>query len=157
MHRKLGFIWKTYAQPAIGVIVMLPGWGPRACAQSKAIEGQQISKFTLLGLNSWTALLLNLPESKLTRDCVSRIVCVPGGGVGQGVGVWNWMLLTLSVKDNRKKNKVSAKFKSRPREILLGNFLATCTVLRYFFDSEQLFGEWATLKFSTFLAYFHYF
>ena len=76
MHRKLGFIWKTYAQPAIGVIVMLPGWGPRGCAQLKAIEGQQISKFTLLGLNSWTALLLNLPESKLTRDCVSRLVRV---------------------------------------------------------------------------------
>ena len=52
-----------------------------------------------------------------------------------------WMLLTLSVKDNRKKNKVSAKFKSRPREILPGNFLATCTILSYFFDSEQLFGE----------------
>ena len=87
------------------------------------------------------ALLINLLASKLTRDCVSRIVCVPGGGVGQGVGVWNWMLLTLSVKDNRKKNKVSAKFKSRPRGILLGNFLATCTILSYFFDSEQLFGE----------------
>ena len=25
MHRKLGFIWKTYAQPAIGVIGMPPG------------------------------------------------------------------------------------------------------------------------------------
>ena len=87
------------------------------------------------------ALLINLLASKLTRDCVSRLVCVPGGGVEQRVGVWNWMLLTLSVKDNRKKNKVSAKFKSRPREILLGNFLATCTVLSYFFDSEQLFGE----------------
>ena len=48
-----------------------------------------------------------------------------------------WMSLTLSVK-----NKVSAKFKSRPRQILLGNFLATCTILNYFlFDSEQLFGE----------------
>ena len=87
------------------------------------------------------ALLINLLASKLTRDCVSRLVSVPGGGVGQGVGVWNWMLLTLSVKDNRKKNKVSAKFKSRPREILPGNFLATCTILSYFFDSEQLFGE----------------
>ena len=103
------------------------------------------------------ALLINLLASKLTRVCVSRLVRVPGGGVGQGVGVWNWMLLTLSVKDNRKKNKVSAKFKSRPREILLGNFLATCTILSYFFDSEQLFGEWATLKVSKFLAYFHYF
>ena len=71
------------------------------------------------------ALVINLLASKLTRDCVSRLVCVPGGGVGQGVGVWNWMLLTLSVKDNRKKNKVSAKF----------------TILSYFFDSEQLFGE----------------
>ena len=58
--------------------------------------------------------------------------------MGQGVGLW--MLLTLSVKDNRKKNKVSAKFKSRPRQILLGNVLATCTILSYF-DSEQLFGE----------------
>ena len=66
------------------------------------------------------------------------------------------MLLTLSVKDNRKKKKkqVSAKFKSRPRQILL---LATCTILSYFFDSEQLFGEWATLKVITCLAYFHYF
>ena len=49
------------------------------------------------------------------------------------------LLLTLSVKDDRKKNKVSAKF--RPRQILIGNFLATCTILSYFFDSEQLFGE----------------
>ena len=79
MHRTLGFLWKTYAQPAIGVIVMLPDWDPRrprGCAQRKAIESQQISKFTLLGLNSWTALLLNLLESKLTRDCVSRLVRV---------------------------------------------------------------------------------
>ena len=52
-----------------------------------------------------------------------------------------WMLLTLSVKDNRKKNKVSVKFNSRRRRILLGTFLATCTILSYFFDSEQLFGE----------------
>ena len=59
--------------------------------------------------------------------------------MGEGVGVWR--LLTLSVDDNRKKNKVSAKFKSRPRQILIGNFLATCTILSYFFDSEQLFGE----------------
>ena len=87
------------------------------------------------------AFLLSLLAFKLTRDCVSRPMRVPGGGVGQGFGVWNWMLVTLSVKDNRKKNKVSAKFKSRPREILLGNFLATCTILSYFFDSEQLFGE----------------
>ena len=57
---------------------------------------------------------------------------------GCGIGCY---LLTLSVKDNRKKNKVSAKFKSRPREILPGNFSATCTILSYFFDSEQLFGE----------------
>ena len=87
------------------------------------------------------ALLINLLASKLTSDCVSRLVCVQGGGVGHGVGVWNWMLLTLSVKDSRKKNKVSAKFKPRPIEILLGNFLATCTIVSYFFDSEQLFGE----------------
>ena len=87
------------------------------------------------------ALLLRLLSSKLTRDCVSRLVRVAGGRVGQGVGTWNWMLLMLSVKDNRKKNKVSPKFKSRPRQILLGNFSATCTILIYFFDSEQLFGE----------------
>ena len=43
-----------------------------------------------------------------------------------------WMLLTLSVKDKRKKNKVSVKFNSRPREILLGAFLATCTILSAF-------------------------
>ena len=52
-----------------------------------------------------------------------------------------WMLVTLSVKDNRKKNKVSVEFNSRPRNIPLGTFLATCTILSYFFDSEQLFGE----------------
>ena len=33
---------------------------------------------------------------------------------GSGIGV---MLLTLSVKDNRKKNKVSVKLNSRPRNI----------------------------------------
>ena len=81
------------------------------------------------------------PGIQANKGCVSRLASVPGGGVGQRVGVWNWMLLTLSVKDNRKKNKVSAKFKSRPREILPGNLLATCTILSYFFDSEQLFGE----------------
>ena len=59
----------------------------------------------------------------------------------RGVELGLWMLLTLSVKDNRKKNKVSVKFNSRPRQILLGTFLATCTILSYFFDSEQLFGE----------------
>ena len=69
-----------------------------------------------------------------------------------------WMLLTLSAKDNRKKNKVSVEFNSRPRQILSGTFLgAICTILSYVFDSEQLFGEQATLKVSTFLAYFHYF
>ena len=102
------------------------------------------------------ALLINLLASKLTRDCVPRLVCVQGGGVGHRVGVWNWMLLRLSVKDSRKKNKVSAKFKPRPREILLGNFLATCMILSYFFDSEQLFGELAHFGiFSLFLNYIH--
>ena len=38
MHRKLGFIWKTYAQPAIGVIG-IPRC-PRGCAQRKALESQ---------------------------------------------------------------------------------------------------------------------
>ena len=38
MHRKLGFIWKTYAQPAIGVIGIPRA--PRACAQHKALESQ---------------------------------------------------------------------------------------------------------------------
>ena len=38
MHRKLGFIWKTYAQPAIGVIGIPRG--PRGCAQRKALESQ---------------------------------------------------------------------------------------------------------------------
>ena len=59
----------------------------------------------------------------------------------RGVELGLWILLTLSVKDNRKKNKVSVKFNSRPRQILLGTFLATCSILSYFFDSEQLFGE----------------
>ena len=36
MHRKLGFIWKTYAQPAISVIGIPQG--PRGCAQRKALE-----------------------------------------------------------------------------------------------------------------------
>ena len=44
-----------------------------------------------------------------------------------------WMLLKVSVKHNREEKKVSAKFKSRPRQILLGNFSATCTILSYFF------------------------
>ena len=38
MHRKLGFIWKTYAQPAIGIIGMPPA--PRGCAKRKALESQ---------------------------------------------------------------------------------------------------------------------
>ena len=37
-HRKLGFIWKTYAQPAISVIGIPRG--PRGCAQLKALESQ---------------------------------------------------------------------------------------------------------------------
>ena len=59
----------------------------------------------------------------------------------RGVELGLWMLLTLSVKDNRNKNKVSIKFNSRPRQFLLGTFLATCTIWSYVFDSEQLFGE----------------
>ena len=38
MHRILGFFWKTYAQPAIGVIGIPRG--PRGCAQRKALESQ---------------------------------------------------------------------------------------------------------------------
>ena len=45
---------------------------------------------------------------------------------GCGIGV-------MDVTDTKCKT-VSAKFKSRPRQILLGNFLAT------FFDSELLFS-----------------
>ena len=76
-------------------------------------------------------------------DCVSRLVRVrrKGGTGSRGVELGLWMLLTLSVKDNRKKNKVSVEFNSSPRQILLGTLLATCTILSYFFDSEQLFGE----------------
>ena len=86
-------------------------------------------------------------EGLFLTACASAEV----GWVGSwGVELELWMFLTLSVKDNRKKNKVSAKFKSRPSQILIGNFLATCTILSYFFDSEQLFGELATLKASTF-------
>ena len=59
----------------------------------------------------------------------------------RGVELGLWMLLTLSVKDNQKKNKVSVEFNSLPRQILLSTFLATCTILSYFFDSERLFGE----------------
>ena len=66
----------THSQRSALSLCSEPGWGPRGSAQRKAIEGQQISKFTLLVLNSSTALLLNLPESKLTRDCVSRLVRV---------------------------------------------------------------------------------
>ena len=50
------------------------------------------------------ALPLNVLASNLKRDCVSWLLRVPGGRAGQDpeVGVWNWMVLTLSVKDNRK-------------------------------------------------------
>ena len=38
MHRKLGFIWKTYTQPAIDIIGIPRG--PRGCAQRQALESQ---------------------------------------------------------------------------------------------------------------------
>ena len=38
MRRKLGFIWETYAQPAI-VVIGMPR-GPRGCAKRKALESQ---------------------------------------------------------------------------------------------------------------------
>ena len=81
------------------------------------------------------ALLLNLLASKLVRDCVSRLVHVRrlGGAGSRGVELGLLMSVTLGVKHNRKKKKVSAKFKSRRRQILLGNSLATCTILNYFF------------------------
>ena len=57
------------------------------------------------------------------------------------LGLWILTLLALSVKDKRKK-KVSAKLKSRPRQILLGNsVLETLTILSNFSDSEQFFEE----------------
>ena len=40
-----------------------------------------------------------------------------GWGRESGVELGFWMLLTLSVEDNRKKNKVSVKLNSRPRNI----------------------------------------
>ena len=62
-----------------------------------------------------------------------------GRELGCGIGVMD--VTDAKCKGNQKKNKVSANFKSRLRQILIGNFLATCTILSYFFDSEQLFGE----------------
>ena len=64
--------------------------------------------------------------------------------MGQGVGVWNWVMdvTDAKCKTQPKEKEVLGKFKSRPRQILLCNFLATCTILSYFiFYSEQLFGE----------------
>ena len=56
-----------------------------------------------------------------------------------------------SLKGCREKRLFKGhQFKSRPTQILLGNFFANCTILSYFFDSEQLFGEWATLKLAHF-------
>ena len=49
-----------------------------------------------------------------------------------------WMSYTDAECNNRKKNKVSAKLKSRPRQILLGNFLVTFTILRNFSESEPI-------------------
>ena len=72
-----------------------------------------------------------------------------------------WMLLTLSVKDNRKKNKVSVEFNSRPRQILLGTFLVTCTILSYFsilssFSESKPLSKLAHFGiFSLFLNYIH--
>ena len=51
--------------------------------------GKLISKFTLLGLSSWMALLLNLLASKLTRD-VSHGLCAcreVGWGSESGCGI----------------------------------------------------------------------
>ena len=74
--------------------------------------------------------------SRGSRACGGRL------GLGDGgVELGLWILLTLSVKGNQKKNNSSAKINSRPRQILLGNLLATCTILSCFFDSGQLFGE----------------
>ena len=49
-----------------------------------------------------------------------------------------WMSYTDAECNNRKKNNVSAKLKSRPRQILLGNFLVTFTILRNFSESEPI-------------------
>ena len=56
-----------------------------------------------------------------------------------GIGVMD--VTEAKRKRQPKEKKVSVKFNSRPRQILLSTFLATCTILSYFFDSEQLFGE----------------
>ena len=40
----------------------------------------------------------------------------------RGVELGLWMLLTLSVKDNRKKKKVSVKFNSRPKQIVVYSY-----------------------------------
>ena len=64
-----------------------------------------------------------------------------GWGRESGCGVGVMDVTDAKCKRQPKKNKVSVEFNSRPRQILLGTFLATCTILSYFFDSEQLFGE----------------
>ena len=56
-----------------------------------------------------------------------------GWGRESGCGIGDMDVTDAKCKTQPKENKVSAKFKSRPRQILLGNSLATCTILNYFF------------------------
>ena len=60
-------------------------------------------------------------EGLCLTACV-RVEVGWGGESGCACGIGVMDVTALSVKRNRKKNKVSAKFKSRPRQILLGNF-----------------------------------
>ena len=137
MYRKLVFIWKTYAQPAIGV-VGIPRV-PRGCAQRKALESQPKGRIKEQNAEkiSWFFLYSYSLRKKKERDRVFK-------------EVWG---------DAKKSDFLSVvifQWKVRERGHFFSQKWYKHGILSYFFDSEQLFGEWATLKVSTFLAYFHY-
>ena len=69
-------------------------------------------------------------EGLCLKVCVRAEI---GWGRESGCGIGVMDVTDAKCKTRPKKNKVSAKFKSRPRQILLGTFLATCTILSYFF------------------------
>ena len=61
MHRKLGFIWKTYAQPAIGVIGIPRG--PRGCAQPKASKASSFWSSSRMRLQAPFSALTYIREN----------------------------------------------------------------------------------------------
>ena len=96
MHKKLGFIWKTYPQPAIGVIVMLPGWGPRGPgapgsvpnAKPSKARNKQIYPFGTEQLNGLTAKSPGIQANEgLCPTACARAELGWGRESGCGIGV----------------------------------------------------------------------